>query len=48
MEIAGIPIIVAAYELHKDDVEVVEAVASLIMELCEYGMYSWFTPPRSQ
>ena len=38
-EVAGIPIIVAAYEQHKDNAEVVEAIATVIMELTEYGMY---------
>lgn len=34
---AGIPIIIKAYELHRDNAEVVEAIVNLIMELCEYG-----------
>ncbi|KAL8600836.1 hypothetical protein ACOMHN_056494 [Nucella lapillus] len=33
---AGIPIIIRAYELHRDNAEVVEAIVNLIMELCEY------------
>ncbi|KAK7477366.1 hypothetical protein BaRGS_00031384, partial [Batillaria attramentaria] len=33
---AGIPIIIKAYELHRDNAEVVEAIVNLIMELCEY------------
>ncbi|XP_070175840.1 serine/threonine kinase-like domain-containing protein STKLD1 isoform X1 [Littorina saxatilis] len=32
----GIPIIIKAYELHRDNAEVVEAIVNLIMELCEY------------
>lgn len=33
---AGIPIIIKAYELHRDNAEVVEAIVNLIMELSEY------------
>ena len=33
----GLPYITAVYELHKDNAEVVENVATLLMELCEYG-----------
>ncbi|XP_060595198.1 serine/threonine kinase-like domain-containing protein STKLD1 isoform X3 [Ruditapes philippinarum] len=34
--IAGIPIIMKTYELHKDNAEVVESVVTLLMELAEY------------
>lgn len=37
--IAGVPIIMNTYELHKDNAEVVESIVTLIMELAEYGMY---------
>lgn len=36
---AGVPIIMKAYELHKDNAEVVESIVSLVMELAEYGKY---------
>ena len=36
--IAGVPIIINTYELHKDNAEVVESIVTLIMELAEYGM----------
>lgn len=35
--IAGIPKIIKAYELHKDNAEVVASIVSLVMELAEYG-----------
>ena len=35
--IAGVPIIINTYELHKDNAEVVESIVTLIMELAEYG-----------
>ncbi|XP_053380430.1 serine/threonine kinase-like domain-containing protein STKLD1 isoform X2 [Mercenaria mercenaria] len=34
--IAGIPIILKTYELHKDNAEVVESIVTLLMELAEY------------
>ncbi|XP_034302710.2 serine/threonine kinase-like domain-containing protein STKLD1 isoform X2 [Magallana gigas] len=34
--IAGIPKIIKAYELHKDNAEVVASIVSLVMELAEY------------
>ncbi|XP_033732002.1 serine/threonine kinase-like domain-containing protein STKLD1 isoform X2 [Pecten maximus] len=34
--IAGIPKVMSAYELHKDNAEVVESIATLLMELAEY------------
>lgn len=37
--IAGIPKIIKAYELHKDNAEVVASIVSLVMELAEYGKY---------
>ena len=37
---AGIPIILKAYELHKDNAEVVASIAMLVMELAEYGKMS--------
>lgn len=39
--IAGVPKIMKAYELHKDNAEVVESVVTLLMELAEYGQY-WY------
>ena len=44
---AGIPIIIKAYELHRDNAEVVEAIVNLIMELCEYGQFTLPCPPPS-
>ena len=38
--IAGVPIIINTYELHKDNAEVVESIVTLIMELAEYGRLS--------
>ena len=38
-EVPGIPIIMQAYDAHKDNAQVVENICTLIMELCEYGMY---------
>lgn len=35
--VAGVPIVLKAYELHKDNAEVVESIVSLVMELSEYG-----------
>ena len=35
--IAGIPIIIEAYNQHKDNAEVVDNVWTLFMELTEYG-----------
>ena len=35
--IAGIQIIIEAYNQHKDNAEVVENVCTLFMELTEYG-----------
>jgi len=35
--VTGIPKVIEAYNLHKDNAEVVESVATLIMELAEYG-----------
>lgn len=37
--IAGIPKIIKAYELHKDNAEVVASIVSLVMELAEYGRH---------
>lgn len=37
--IAGVPIILKMYDLHKDNVEVVESVVTLLMELSNYGTY---------
>ena len=34
--VAGVPIVLKAYELHKDNAEVVESIVSLVMELSEY------------
>ncbi|CAG2251306.1 STKLD1 [Mytilus edulis] len=34
--VAGVPIILKAYDLHKDNAEVVESIVSLVMELSEY------------
>lgn len=34
--VAGIPKVMSAYELHKDNAEVVESIATLLMELAEY------------
>ncbi|XP_021369620.1 serine/threonine kinase-like domain-containing protein STKLD1 isoform X2 [Mizuhopecten yessoensis] len=34
--ISGIPKVMSAYELHKDNAEVVESIATLLMELAEY------------
>ncbi|KAK3087169.1 hypothetical protein FSP39_002522 [Pinctada imbricata] len=34
--IAGIPIILKAYDLHKDNAEVVASIATVVMELAEY------------
>jgi len=34
--VKGIPIILKAYEIHKDNAEVVEGIVSLILELAEY------------
>ncbi|XP_060069798.1 serine/threonine kinase-like domain-containing protein STKLD1 [Ylistrum balloti] len=34
--ITGIPKVMSAYELHKDNAEVVESIATLLMELAEY------------
>ena len=39
--IAGIPKIIKAYELHKDNAEVVASIVSLVMELAEYGKKQW-------
>lgn len=39
--IAGIPKIIKAYELHKDNAEVVASIVSLVMELAEYGKKRW-------
>jgi len=36
--IAGVPIIMKTYELHKDNADVVESIVTLLMELAEYGM----------
>ena len=36
-DIAGIPIILKAYSIHKDNAEVVENICILLMELLEYG-----------
>ena len=36
-EVAGIPVIMAAYAAHKDNAEVIESICTLIMELAEYG-----------
>ncbi|XP_048777734.2 serine/threonine kinase-like domain-containing protein STKLD1 isoform X2 [Ostrea edulis] len=35
--IAGVPKIIKAYELHKDNAEVVASIVTLVMELAEYG-----------
>ena len=41
--VAGVPIVLKAYELHKDNAEVVESIVSLVMELSEYGEKKcWF------
>ncbi|KAL4218629.1 JUN phosphorylation [Mactra antiquata] len=34
--IAGVPIIMSTYELHKDNAEVVESIVTLLMELADY------------
>ena len=39
----GIPIIIKAYELHRDNAEVVEAIVNLIAELSEYGQSYLFS-----
>ena len=37
--IAGVPIVIHTYDLHKDNAEVVESIVTLLMELAEYGNY---------
>ncbi|XP_050407760.2 serine/threonine kinase-like domain-containing protein STKLD1 isoform X2 [Patella vulgata] len=34
--VAGIPVIIKSYEVHKDNAEVVESIVNLIVELAEY------------
>ena len=38
--IQGIPIVMATYDLHKDNAEVVESIVTLLVELAEYGTTS--------
>lgn len=40
--IPGVPKILKAYELHKDNAEVVESIVTLVMELAEYGKANQF------
>ena len=35
----GLPYVTNVYDLHKDNAEVVENIATLFMELCEYGEF---------
>ena len=44
---AGIPIIIEAYNQHKDNAEVVENVCTLFMELTEYGKTKTFSVART-
>lgn len=39
----GLPILIKAYELHRDNAEVVEAIVTVIQEFCEYGTRSFIT-----
>lgn len=39
--IAGIPLIIEAYNQHKDNADVVESICSLLLELSEYGEFNF-------
>lgn len=38
--LTGIPVLIKAYQLHRDNPDIVEVIITVIMELCEYGEYA--------